>query len=131
MKALKQLVSDRIVWSDTEHHSDLCRLYEGEKRLVKADNGSYYDGGFTWGSTNLLIASKQFDASLEQVKAMKERWSNNVVPNIVKAEEYESKKAFEEDQRRAFDKDISEMQTDPKVIATENARADEVMKMYM
>lgn len=88
---LERIAEGHIFWSDEDHHHELVEVFSGVNREIRAEDGSYYDAGYRWDNTALIISSKGFEKSIADIAGMAGRWSDNILPTMYKSEAYPNK----------------------------------------
>lgn len=80
--ALGKLGDQAVAYAPLDFHRDMCRLYEGTPRLI---NGTNF--GYKWDSISLIVQTQLFEAAVDGLESMAERWSAETVPSITQLQE--------------------------------------------
>lgn len=83
LAALEGLIELSVCYAPVELHSLNCDIYTDEPRYRGG-----VDTGEKWGNTSLIIRSTMFESAAENVGAMAERWTAEVVPSVKQIKSY-------------------------------------------
>lgn len=85
---LQRLTEGGIMWRPHEYHSEAVAVYGESPRMIRREDGTYYDAGYVWDNISILSASGDFDQKIKNLDNMAGRWTDAVLPTVYIADAY-------------------------------------------
>lgn len=86
--ALEYLAAGNLMAVEHDYWGEATKAYQGEKRLTRRKDNSFYDGGYRWDNLSVMLAAQDFSSRIDKLPDMATRWDDNVLPTIFKADVY-------------------------------------------
>ncbi len=77
----------RGAWLSFEYSKEAGEVFDGEMRTLYRADGTPYQNGTRWDGVSRLMASREFDMTVNELEKASEAWSAEILPKIVEDED--------------------------------------------